>query len=374
MRAVYFLLCACVLRGQDSGGDTQGLQALTEQLRLAVNAGDWKAAAELSATLKKAVVEQRDNTLAKGSNKQIDRLIDGLPEDTETIVVAHQPFTLSEPNKTNIEQGALPTARGYVLGLLGASDDGQPLKFLYGSTVRFAMLAARKFANHPPDGSDALPLGLIAYQGCGIYAFANPVAQLAFPGLPESTIAAHQVWTATGKQYSQARNATARSETYLMTALRPELILVCNDRDFFSSVVTNLDKGPRGSLLQRLPEWKRVDRSASLWGLRHFVEDAAATDPTYPSNGGLLGDRLSGATGAIFEAGPHKGQLRALWLSASRDNPWEELSKSPDFRGAATVRQVADGIWELSVNDDVLGAGSFAVFAIMAFLGFAVLI
>jgi hypothetical protein len=318
------------------------------------------------------VIQERDRTLARDGVKEVDRLIDALPENTETVVVAQQPFTLSEPD-SNTERGALTTARGYILGLLGAADDEKPLKALYGSTLRYAVLAARKFANHPPDGSDAAPLGLIAYQGCSAYAFANRVDQLAFQEPPDTTIAAHQVWTATGKQYSQARDATPRSETYLMTLLNPDLLLACNNRDFFSSVVASFDRRSKGTLLQRLPEWKQVNRSAPVWGLRHFIAEAAATDPTYPSNGGLLGNKVTGAIGTVFEVGP-EGKVRALWLSTSNENPWEELSTSPDFRGAASARALSNGRWELSVSDKIPGAGFFAIFAIMAFLGFAVLL
>jgi hypothetical protein len=372
MRAAYLLLCACALFGQEPSGDPKNLQALMESLRLAMEGGDWKTAAELSSSLKNAVIGERDRTLARDSKEQIDRLIDALPENTETIVVAQQPFTLSKPDP-NTEHGALTTARAYILGLLGAADDEKPLKALYGSTLRYAVLAARKFANHPPDDNNVLPLGLIAYQGCGVYAFANLVAQLAFPGPPDSTIAAHQVWTATGEQHSQARDATSRSETYLITFLNPDLILACNDKEFFSSVVTSFDRRSKGTLLQRLPEWKQVDRSVPVWGLRHFIEEASATDPTHPNNGDFVGEKLTGAIGTVLEVDP-EGKVRALWLSTSKENPWDDLSRNPDLRGAASARALANGVWELSVNDDVPGAGYFAIFAIMAFLGFAVLL
>lgn len=370
MPVVLLLIFALALSAQEPGGGSQNLLSLTDRLRFAMDAGDWKKAAELSSALKDAVREERDRTLAKTSEVQINRVIESLPENTETIVVAQQPFTLSEPVR-NSEQSALTVARWYVLGLLGAADDEKPLKSLYGSTIRFAVLAARKFANQPPDGGTGAPLGMIAYQGCAEYAFASPIAQLAFPGLPDTTIAGHQVWKATGRQFAQGRDATPRSETYLMALLRPDLILACNNADFFSSILTNVDASLKGTLLQRLPEWKHVDRSAPVWGIRHFVPESAATDPTYPSNGGVTGTAVQGAIGMFFQVGLPAGKVRALWLSTSKENPWEELSKAPDFGGAASTRSVSEGVWELSVNDE-LGPGSFAVFAVMAMLGFAV--
>lgn len=143
---------------------------LLDRLQSAANAADWKNAALLSQSLKEAVLQRRDRSLGRQTDDEVDSILRWLPADTETVVVAHQPFTLAEPNPQTLP-GALEAAQGYILGLLGSIDDGKLFKNLEGRTLRFAVLAARKFANQPPNANGGTPLGMIAFQGCATYAF-----------------------------------------------------------------------------------------------------------------------------------------------------------------------------------------------------------
>ncbi len=318
-----------------------------------------------------ALLAQQGNALARDNTDPLDRLISALPDDTETIVVAEQPFSLSPPKQTRVPD-ALTVSRSYILNLLAAVDNGKLFPAFSERRLRFGVLVGRNFANHPPDASKALPLGLIAYQGCSVYAFANPIPPSAI-SLPAVVQGARQVWHAEGKQYTQPVDAKSQNEEYWLTLLAPDVLLACNDGNFFSSVLANWDTSARTSFRQ-LPEWKRVNRSAPVWGFRHFRAQPAATDPTDPRKEGLLGAKLEGAVGVIFEVGSPSGTVHALWESTSDTNPWTELSNSPDMHGAATVRAAGDGAWELSLTDNQSGAGALSVFAIMAFLGFAVLL
>jgi hypothetical protein len=337
-----------------------------------MEAADWKEAASLSKALKDATIEERDRTLGASGQERLNRVLDALPDDTETIAVAQQPFTLTERKQT-LEPGALSMARGYVLGLLAAPDDQMPFKALVGSTLQFGVLAARNFGMHPPDGSQALPLGMIAYQGCAAYAFAGPVAQLAFPRPPDTIVLGQPVWNATGKQYAQARDATPTNETYWLALPKPELIVVCNNKEFFSSVLSKLAKPSGVSKLKATPEWKQVDRTAPFWALRHFTPENEATDPTRPRDLGLIGVNDKDATGMVFQVGSPAGKVQARWLSSSKDNPWSQVLEANEQKGAATSRQIAGGVWEISANDQ-MQSGWFMVFAAMAMLGFVVMV
>jgi hypothetical protein len=363
MRPAAFLFCALALSAQQPQVNSESLLVLTDRLRAAMEAGDWKKAAELSSALKNATAEARGRALLGKNNEEIDRVLGWLPENTETIVVAQQPFILLEGDPNSVAD-ALTEARGYVLNLLGPANDAELVKALYGTTVRFAVLAARRFENHKADERGAIPLGMIAYQGCAAYAFGTAVRDAAFTRLPDSTILNHEVWTLTGDE---------PDDKVLISFLKPDLILACNDKDFFSSVLSRINEPPKETKFRRLPEWSQVDHSASVWGLRHFIPEAREWDPTHPANAGVTGTSDAGAIGITLQVGLPRGKVSGRWLSTSKTNYWDDLVSSPDFGNAASTRKIGEGVWELSANDES-GPGTFAVFALMAMLGFAVLL
>jgi hypothetical protein len=55
----------------------------------------------------------------------------------------------------------------------------------------------------------------------------------------------------------------------------------------------------------------------------------------------------------------------------SEADPWKKIAGSGDFHGAAKSSKVADGVWELSV-DNIPEAALSAVFVLMAALGLAI--
>jgi hypothetical protein len=69
----------------------------------------------------------------------------------------------------------------------------------------------------------------------------------------------HSVWISKGSQ-----NDFTDTDTYLVALPKPDIILACNDRDFFIQMVTRmaLHQTPR-ALPAALPEWNHVDRSVT---------------------------------------------------------------------------------------------------------------
>jgi hypothetical protein len=242
-----------------------------------------------------------------------------------------------------------------VLGLLYGADDGKFATGLKGSTLSFAMLAARNFHDHPGQG-----LGMTAFQGCAVYMFAKPIDTAAFSKGPETSTMGLPVWLATSRSERNER------DPYFITLPKPTVILSCNDRNMLSEVLSRVDNAAkRVALPQDFPEWKHVDRSAPLWALRHFFPERPAVTPS-----DVLDREATGVVGTISES---VGTLRALWLTEGKfqTSPWDVIVKADEFAGRAQTRQVSDGIWELSAPTDAV-AGVFGVFALMTVLGFAV--
>jgi hypothetical protein len=339
------------------------LLRLTDELDAAVRAADWNKAAALSNTLKGAASDARNQSMSKGGTELADQVLDWLPPDTETIVIAQQLFKVPQADRPGAD--ALAMAQGYVLGLLAAVENETLIEALPGRAIRLAALGARQFANHAPKG-DMLPLGLIAYQGCAVYSFLEPVPESIFQRKPDESVMGHPVWVSKGSQ-----NDFKDTDMFLVALPKPDMMLACNDRDFFTQMVSRMavHQSPR-ALPASLPEWKQVDRSAPLWAVRHIRVDRAPEDPSYPAHliGAGPGARDPEITGLTVEFGPSSA-VKARMLA--KGDPWKDLASSDDFHGEAQPRKVADGIWELSVANKP-EAGGMAVFALMAFLGFAV--
>jgi hypothetical protein len=176
----------------------------------------------------------------------------------------------------------------------------------------------------------------------------------------------HLVWISKGSQ-----NDFKDTDTYLLALPKPDLMLACNDRDSFTQIVSRMaaPQAPR-ALPADLPEWKQLDRSAPVWGIRHFRPDRANTDPTLPQNIFGTDGKDPEATGLTVEFGLDSAGARGKILAKS--NPWPELDKSPDSQGAKSQKP-ADGVWEFSVANTP-DSGFAGVFALMGFLGFVVLI
>ncbi|MCU1233723.1 MAG: hypothetical protein JWP63_1690, partial [Candidatus Solibacter sp.] len=334
----------------------------TSELEALIAAGEWGKAAELSRALKDAVTDARNRSMAASANELADAVLQWLPVDTQTLVVAQQPFSIDKPDPTKLPT-ALTMAQGYVVGLLYAAEKNSIVDTILGRTVRFAALAARRFRHHPGDEKHGLPLGMIAYQGCAVYAFSEPLPESLVARPSEDSVMGHRVWVSTGTQ-SDLRD----SETYFVSLLQPDLLAVCNDRAFLQQLVSRKGFPQKDRALPAgLPEWKQLDRSAPLWAISHYPADGSFV--------GLLGLTTDGVnnetTGIAVEFGLNSGTTRARIIAKS--DPWKRLAASPDFHGACNSRQVTNGVWELTVTGRPDAAGMSA-FALMATLGFIILL
>jgi hypothetical protein len=353
---VVFLLTAFSLSAQPD------LPKLTDELEVAIKAADWPKAAQLSRSLREAVREARDQSMAASGDKLVDSILTWLPADTETLVVAQQPFTLNQADQSKLP-GALEMAQGYVLGLLVAAEKETLYASLVGRTVQRAALSARRFGEEPPNlpsGGRGSGLGMIFYQGCAVYAFTEPVPDSVLTRPPDETIMGHRVWVSKGSQRD-----LPDSDTYFVSLLKPDLMLACNNREFFREMVSRRDgpSQPR-ALPADLPEWKLVDRTAPLWALCHY---AGKGEILLAALGPEFGEVEP--TGVTLEFGVAPNGARARMISKS--NPWKEFAEASDFHGAAKSRESQAGVWELTV-DERPEAALMAGFTLMAVVGFIV--
>jgi hypothetical protein len=365
MRGAIFALALVMLRVAPAQTplETANLLSLTDHLQSAIDAEDWPRAAELSRALRQAVAETRNSALASKSEEQINAALGWLPSDTETVVVAKEAFMLDfNSQRGSVPPGALRLTQSYTLTPVSSKATEELTAKLEGQTLRFALFAARRFQNREPTGN-AAPHGLIAYQGCGIYGLAKPLASQPFARPPDETPMGYITWSAKPESDS-------RADTVFISQPKPDLLVACNNRNFLFELLSRID-GPQSSraFAQDGTELRLVDRSAPLWAIRRFLPGRAGLDPSYPSAGGLMGIGDMDATALVFEAGAPKMAIRAQWISKSRMNPWQALTAIPEVRGTAKVQVNREGLWQLAVEQDG-SASLYAALALMGLLGF----
>ena len=194
----------------------------TDELERLIAAGEWDRAAESSRSLKNVVTEARNRSLAVDGNQLADAILHWLPADTETFVVAQQPFPITKRDDTVIPT-ALQDAQGYVLGLLNEAEQGKLTEAILSRTVRLAAIGARNFRNHAPGKNNSLPLGMIAFDGCAVYAFAQPIPETFLARSSDELLMGHRVWVSKGTQ-----NDSPDTDTLLVSLFEPNLVVACN--------------------------------------------------------------------------------------------------------------------------------------------------
>jgi len=373
--AMALLLLAARFVPAQTPVDTANLLSLTDHLQAAIDAEDWTRAAELSSALKQAVAESRNAALANKSEEQIDAALGWLPANTETVIVAKEPFKLDFNSRRGAAlPGTLRLMQSYTLTPISSKAADELTLKLEGQTLRFAVFAARRFQNRQPGTGSAAPHGLIAYQGCGIYGMARPAGAQLLARPPDESLTGYLTWTVKSANAESLAADDARAETLFLTQPKPDLLLACNDRNFLFEVLARIDAPARTrAFAPDAPEWKMVDRSAPLWAIRRFLPERAGADPSYPSGGGLMGIADTAATAVVFEAGAPKVAIRAQWISKSRLNPWQALAAIPDVRGGAKVQINRDGLWQIAVDQEG-SASLYAALALMGLLGFVTVV
>jgi hypothetical protein len=361
MTRIFIVLLVAAWTAAAQSAAKADLLRLTDELSSAIQSGDWTKAVKLSRALKAAVEDARNRSMETTGKQQADSFLAWFPADTETMVVAQQPFEIATDQRK--PPTAIDMAQSFVLGLLQAAEKGKLSTDLAGRTLRLAVLGARRFGQEPENHHATEPrgaLGMIPYQGCAIYSFSAPISPPILNRPPEDRIMGHRVWLSKGSQ-----NDEPDRDNYFVSMLKPDVMLVCNSRTMFQETVARLGLPPQQRALPAdLPEWKLVDRSVPLWGITHYrnPELVARLAP---------GREDLAAVGLVVEFGLDNDMALARMIAKA--DPWKALVNSPDFRGAATSSESAGGIWELKIAGKPDAAG-FAVFVLMAELGFVILL
>jgi hypothetical protein len=134
------------------------------------------------------------------------------------------------------------------------------------------------------------------------------------------------------------------------TLLEPALLMVCTNKELFASVVTARSAAPAPNRFESWPEWRYVNRTGPVWGLRHFRRSSLELDAMHPAVGRLTGVRDPNARGLSIPFSAPAGIIQSRWLSDGNVNPWRTLLVNKVLRNAS-VHSLPDGNVVLTVEE-----------------------
>lgn len=292
----------------------------------------------------------------------IQTVLDWLPTDTETLMVANGPFEMRwrDPARADSEPAA-PSASlsGHLenlqCGNLGSLRQGQLLKSLNERVVALAVHGARKF-RVPKQ------LGLAPYEGCDCLIFRRGLGDRA-PLLQKALAAS------VGKQekiagidvFSFQEKLERDLWTFYVAVPRPNVLLCATDRGYLTDVLNRVESPkpirPR-AFPAELPEWKHVDLKARFWAIRHYVK----RDETLPLFQSFVPNQ-PGSIGEVFVFNPgqknpgqkaDKALPKVTYILESKEELQTVIHKEWLFAGAAgaktDVQKLNPGVFQLTAE------------------------
>jgi hypothetical protein len=235
-----------------------------------------------------------------------------LPTDTETLVVAPQPFSI--PPITNEDEEHVPSPAEFLrlLALGRFYDFPIVYKPIVGRRVQFAVAAVLAF--HSPSA-----LGLWPYDSCAVIKFADRLGtglEEAFVELPKEQIEGVTAYVETEVDQGSRRDRPAYI-TLLVARAAPDVLLVATDRISLRTLISRRNASASGRALpEDIPEWRLVDFSAEAWAIRHYRRSNAGDGNTVMLSGPREGTD-PGAVGVVYNAQPQSAQQIAYYLSQS---------------------------------------------------------
>jgi hypothetical protein len=281
-----------------------------------------------------------------------EQILEWLPEDTETLIVAPQLFIFPkrEPDakgKTKLLAVSellilLPVMRFYAeSGLVDVELAG--LKCL-------CMVEGSRCFTRPKD------IGLMPYQGVHIIQFdpaSDDAVRKAFQTCRKKADKEIELHSQPVAVFSKEQESD--TWTYYLAQPLPGVLICATEESYLEETLKRMGSKPKKRAIPSdLLEWKHVDVKAQVWGIRHYREESADTDPTSPLNGQARGKKGNdnAAVGFVFWYNPDTSKVfQARYLSEAK-NADEIVSKEwMKHEGLKlNIKKVASGVVEFSLE------------------------
>ena len=263
----------------------------------------------------------------------VEQVLWWLPVDTQTVVVARGPSKFLEAF------GRGQGVDGIFIGSWPPSmvHEDKPTRIAV-APIKLLVEGSRQF--RAPTG-----LGLMRYEGAMIAVFEHDIDDQTAKSLHEG---ATQTETITGRRVSLFKTQMEKDDwTIYVTQPSPNVLISATHRGYLAELLGRMDQraGER-AIPDSLPEWKHLNPTARLWGVRHYDRKDAELDPTSPSGPWAVQDDQ--AVGLVFAYDPPRHETIVRHLSRSKDASRVFSKLWADSK--PEVREVGPGMVKLSAT------------------------
>ena len=291
-------------------------------------------------------------------------VLNWLPPDTQTLLVAPRPFVLVEQTDSDPEGDFDPVTvlRTWTLG--GIVGFSSLYSNFVGKRVLLSVAGVRRFREFSG-------LGMGPYDGCAFFTLQRPLDKTLVEMLPDAV--EQEVLGVSVFQLSQVREGSRRDrpeeESLFIAELTPTMYATASDPGSMRILLARRAEPPTLRALPRdLPEWKHVDTQAPFWAIRHYppVNDWSKL--------GVIDESDPQAIGVAYSAGTKQVQT-VIYLSRNPRvvdlirNNWR--SDEEEWH-PATVRRLSQNAVQIKVRTPEGDARGLFTILLLNALGFPI--
>lgn len=248
---------------------TSRLIQLTREVDEAVRNDDLVKAADLTRELNAQIRERYHAWLNRNTGQRVNEILSWLPRDTESLLVIQKPSIIRASDPV-LKLAQVPHMLS-MFGRLMAVDDRKVFRQLDGSTVTLVVNAA---LNVKTKGT------LVESDEISAYVLSEPVDVRQLGPFAE-TLNNRPIWRSPRRLdlgisgLSRAGQPADPKEVWY-TLAQPDMLVISWKRETMLDFLARVESGGHTdagrALPDSLPEWTKVNRTRSMWGLRHFQQ------------------------------------------------------------------------------------------------------
>jgi hypothetical protein len=302
----------------------------------------------------------------------LDEMLEWLPEDSETLIVARGPFQLEALSDDNDPEERIDRIWPRMASALLASiRKGKLVEPLKSHPVSLAIEGSRRF--RAPTG-----LGMMRFEGCQIIRFESDLkvdGQKLMDGALQAADKRHKIGEYDVAEFTEPFEQDVWQ--IFVARPKPDLLLVASDEKYLREVLDRMghDKQESRAFPPEIPEWKHVEKQEKVWAIRHFDrhDPEAFLNPLDEIGSEFADDPM--ATGLVFRLSNDSRVAAISYLGGAavvRGLKQEGLSLPSPSDKPFDVKIVQPGAVEFSLRLEDAETDGYFLFVLLALLGHGV--
>ncbi len=288
--------------------------------------------------------------LARG---QIEPYINWLPNDTETLIVLREKYTIpmESPEFNAGMTFAMQEQEGWLNGVF---DHRHARALLSGKVLTLFIEGSCQFRLPRKSGCDG-----VLNDGCVVLVFEQSLGeaqQALFRQMRVMGAKPCAVHGVSALEYTPRRlRGNAAGISFWITSPKPDVLLIATSSDFLKAILEKMARPDKTALPTTLSNWRHIDAAATVWGMREYqprnpqvldISDARWRE-------GLELPAFANATGFSFQQNEADNRIEIVWLGCD-DGMIEKLRKSIRHRVAkdevdCAVQSEGNGVLRITV-------------------------